>query len=305
MRRVTVLVPASTANLGPGFDCLGLALGLHNTVQMEALPHGLEVEVTGEGAAGLPGGPDNLILRAAERLFGRAGRRPAGLRLHARNHIPLSSGLGSSAAAVVGGLAAANALIDARLPREELLRMACDLEGHPDNAAPALFGGLVLVAAGAGAGDPPLMRPIPLGDLRQVAVALPALQLSTAQMRQALPEQVPLRDAVFNLGRAALTVEALRGGDYPLLREAMADRLHQPYRKRFIPGFDQAVTAARAAGAAGVALSGAGPALVAFAPSGHDRIARAMAAAFEAAGVPCSSFVLPVDSQGVQVSVAG
>jgi len=301
MKRVIVTVPASTANLGPGFDCLGLALGLHNTVEMQVLPQGLEVDIEGEGEGSLPGDASNLIVKAASKLFEKTGKQPPGMRLHAVNRIPLSSGLGSSAAAVIAGLAAANALVDGGLSREELLRLAYELEGHADNAAAALFGGLNLVSAGA---DELITRQVPVPDLK-VAIALPDLKLSTPQLREALPEQVPFCDAVFNLGRTALTIEALRTGDHELLGWSMADRLHQPYRKQFIPGFDAAVAAARRAGAAAVALSGSGPALIAFAPSGHERIAQAMALAFEEAGLAARAYALPVDQQGVRISVVG
>lgn len=301
MKRVIITVPASTANLGPGFDCLGLALGLHNTVEMQSLAQGLEVDIEGEGQDSLPSDPSNLIVRAASRLFEKTGKQPPGLRIHAINRIPLSSGLGSSAAAAIAGLAAANALVEAGLTSHEILRLAYELEGHADNAAAALFGGLNVVST---SGDELITRQAPAADFK-VAIALPALKLSTPLMREALPQQVPLGDAVFNVGRTALTIEALRTGDYELLGQAMADRLHQPYRKQFIPGFDGAMAAARRAGAAAVVLSGSGPALVAFAPSGHERIAQAMALAFEEAGLAARAYALPVDHQGLQLSAVG
>jgi homoserine kinase len=238
-------------------------------------------------------------VQAAEAVFARVGRRPEGLRVHALNGIPIGSGLGSSSAAIVGGLAAANALVEGRLSRDELLRLAHTIEGHPDNVAAALLGSLVLVSA---SGDELLARSLPVPTLR-VALALPDLRLSTAEARAALPDQVPHKDAVFNIGRALFTVQALVGGDYELLRFALADRLHQPYRKRLIPGYDAVVMEARKAGAAAVALSGAGPSLVAFAADRHWEIAAAMKAAFEANGLACRTFVLPVDRQGVQVQM--
>jgi len=198
-------------------------------------------------------------------------------------------------------VAAANALVDGRLGRDELLRLAHELEGHPDNVAAALFGGLTLVSA---SGEELLARALPVPALK-VALALPEVRLSTAEARAALPAQVALKDAVFNIGRALFTVQALTQGDYDLLRFAMADRLHQPYRKALIPGFDAVVMEARKAGAAAVALSGAGPALVAFAPDRHWDIAAAMKAAFEANSLACRTFVLPVDRQGVQVQMSG
>lgn len=301
MKKVSVTVPASTANLGPGFDCLALALGLRNTVEFYAIKQGLEIDVEGEGEERMALDTTNLIYRAAEAVFEKVGRRPEGLRIHAVNSIPVGSGMGSSSAAIVGGLAAANALVDGRLSRDALLRLAHALEGHPDNVAAAIFGGLTLVSA---SGDELLVKALPVSPLR-VVIALPDLKLSTAQARAALPEQVPLKDAVFNIGRAVFTVQALVEGNYELLRWAMADRLHQPYRKRLIPGYDAVVTEARKAGAAAVALSGAGPSLVAFAPDRHWEIANHMQAAFEANGLDCRPFVLPVDRQGVQVSVIG
>ena len=301
MKKVSVSVPASTANLGAGFDCLALALGLRNTVELWEINRGLEIDVEGEGDGRVPLDTTNLIVRAAEKVFEKTDRRPSGLRVHAANSIPLGSGMGSSAAAAVGGLAAANALVDGGLSRDDLLRMAYEMEGHPDNAAAALFGGLTLVSA---SGDELLVRSLAVPPLK-VVVALPDLRLSTAEARAALPEQVPLKDAVFNIGRALFTVQALTSGDSALLRWAIADRLHQPYRKKLIPGYDAVVAEARKAGAAAVALSGAGPSLVAFASDKHWEIAGAMKTAFEANGLACRTFVLPVDRQGIQISVTG
>lgn len=299
MKKVSVSVPASTANLGAGFDCLALALGLRNTVELYETKQGLEIDVEGEGAERVATDTTNLIYRAAQAVFERVGRRPAGLRLHAVNGIPVGSGLGSSSAAIVGGLAAANALVDGRLSRTELLRLATEIEGHPDNVAAAIFGGLTLVSA---SGEELLVESLSVPPLK-VVIALPNLRLSTAQARAALPQLVPLKDAVFNIGHAVFTVQALTSGDFDLLGWAMNDRLHQPYRKRLIPGFDAVAAEARKAGAVAVALSGAGPSLVAFAPERHGEIANAMKAAFEAHDLSCRTFILPVDRQGVQVSV--
>ncbi|MEK7786447.1 MAG: homoserine kinase, partial [Chloroflexota bacterium] len=283
--RVRVLVPASSANLGPGFDCLGLALGLYNTVEMTALDagEGLQVEVDGEGADRLSADSNNLIVRAANTLWEKPGLGPTGVRIKAHNDIPLGSGMGASAAAAVAGLAAANALAGGPLSRSDLLRLAYQLEGHPDNAAAALFGGLTMVSA---TGDELMHATLEVPPLK-VAIALPSVRLSTIEAREALPKNVPLQDAVFNIGRAAFVVRALQLGDYEMLGFAMTDKLHQPYRRKLIPGFDVAVSVARQAGAAAVALSGAGPSLAAFAPDHHWEIASAMKAAFESVGVTC------------------
>lgn len=301
--RVRVRVPASTANLGPGFDCLGLALGLYNTVEMNLLPAGagFQFEIEGEGADKLSADSSNLIVKAAQAVWAKTGNTPVDFSIRASNGVPLGSGMGSSAAAVVGGLVGANALCEGNLSRSDLLRLATDIEGHPDNAAAAIFGGLTLVSA---VEDELMHASLEVPPLK-VVIALPNVRLSTHDAREALPKQVSMKDAVFNLGRTAFVIQALQKGDYAMLSWAMADKLHQPYRRKLIPGFDAAVAAARTAGASAVALSGAGPSVAAFAPDKHWEIATAMQAAFESAGVSCRTFVLPVDRQGVQLSVVG
>jgi homoserine kinase len=293
-----VTVPASTANLGPGFDCLGLALDLHNTVEMTALESGLEVAIEGEGAAWLPRDGNNLVAKAAIHLWQQAGRQPTGFSLKITNQIPPGMGLGSSAAAIVGGLVAANVIIGEPFSRSEILRLAYRLEGHADNAAAALYGGLVVVSAD---GDEVLIDTIDVPPLR-IALALPDVQLSTRAARAVLPAHVPLGDAAFNIGRALFVARALQSGDYERLGRVMVDRLHEPYRRPLIPGFDAAKQAARKAGAAAVALSGAGPSIAAFAPGGHAQIAKAMKAAFEANGVKCRTLVLAADRRGTLIS---
>ena len=294
MTQFRVRVPASSANLGPGFDSVALALDLVNELEVEVTADGVNLTVEGEGQSALPRDASNLIVRAALRLFRELGAKPPGLRLRSNNRIPLGSGLGSSAAAIVAGLLTADAVVGARLARDELLKIASDLEGHLDNPAAAIYGGLVLV------GEGPLVCQVPIGDL-QVAVVVPNLDRPTIQMREALPPNVPLADAVFNLGRATMTVEALRRADYALLSRAMDDRLHQPYRIPSITGYEIARAAGLRAGAAGVALSGAGPGLIAFAPHGLTGIAEAISLAFHAQGLSARSFVLDPALEGAQI----
>lgn len=309
-----IRVPASVANLGPGFDSLALAVRLYNELEVQPLDAGLQLRIQGEGQATLPTDERNLIVRAARLLAERRGRSLPGLRLVCRNHIPLAAGLGSSAAASVAGLLAAEALLRdeaspegltsdsptssaapaAGPPRAELLALANQLEGHADNAAAALFGGLVIVGSDD---DRPIYHRVEPA-IRELLVVIPQLELSTQEMRKALPSQVALGEAAFNLGRAALTIEALRAGDYALLAEAMIDRLHQPYRQQHIPGFAEVVAAARQAGAAAVALAGAGPGLVAFAEQDLLQVGRAMVEAFDRRGVPARELLLQVDLQG-------
>ena len=294
LSKVSVSVPATTANLGPGFDCLGLALDLNNQVTFVKVGSGLTVEVSGEGAGTLPVDSSNLLFQAAERLFDRVGRRPAGLHVLQENRIPAGSGLGSSAAAVLGGILAANAITGGQLSQSDLLEMAVDMEGHPDNVAPALMGGLTIAVATDSGLTVERVTPAEL----QVAVVLPDFDLPTAEARRALPQSVPLADAIFNVGRVGLLVRALENGDYDRLAVAMQDRLHQPYRLALIPGMATAIEAGKDAGAAAVVLSGAGPSAIAFAPAGHDRIAAVMAEAFASHGLNSRSWVLAANRQG-------
>ncbi|OGO42484.1 MAG: homoserine kinase [Chloroflexi bacterium RBG_16_57_9] len=296
---ITVRVPATTANLGPGFDCLGLALTLYNRVEMDSLPSGLSIEIEGEGADSLPKDVFNLVYRSTHALFDRIGRRPPGIRLRLINAVPLMRGLGSSSAAVIGGLMAANTLAGAPLDQHSLLALATEIEGHPDNVAPALFGGLVAVSSHEGE----VLYARPAIAPLHVVVVTPDLQVSTAMARRILPTQVSRADAVFNVGRAVLVALALQAGDFDLLGRAMEDRLHQPYRARLIPGLDNVFEAARAAGAAGVAISGAGPSVVAFGPEKHEAIAQAMVNAFDTAGLNARSFILGIDTAGAQVEL--
>jgi homoserine kinase len=299
MSSVAIRVPASTANLGPGFDCLSLALGLYNKIYAQVAGEGIKLEIHGEGADRLPADRSNLLVRAVELGCQRIGVTWPGVCLRMVNHIPPRSGLGSSAATVVAGLVAANVLNGAPLSDGELLGLAREIEGHADNAAASLFGGLDVVNAGS---DEMVWARVPVGPL-VVVIALPMIDLSTSDMRRALPEVIPIADAAYNMANAALTVQALRDQDYAMLARVMKDRIHQPYRTMRIPGYDAVVDAACSAGAAAVVLSGAGPSMVAFAPAGHEGIAAAMRSAFRAASVEARTFVLPVDQQGVQVSL--
>ncbi len=287
---VHVRVPATTANLGPGFDVLGMALGLWNEIRVTLAPR-LHITLQGEGADVLPRDERNLVYRAMERVAAHLNQPLPPVHLDMINRIPLQAGLGSSSAAIVGGLRAATALLGASLSRDTLLRLAVEMEGHPDNVTPALYGGLVAVVMDAGE---PIVASFPLPDDLRVAVILPDVRVSTETARRMLPSTVPHRDAVFNVGHAVLTVHALARGDMGMLSRVMHDRLHEPFRKRLIPAFDEVVAAGRAAGAAAVIISGSGPALAAFAEEGHEAIAQAMVEAFARAGVAARWWVLDV-----------
>lgn len=302
---IIVRVPATTANLGPGFDALGLALDLWNEAEFMVDPlrsdpaQPVSVFSTGEGAGALPTDSTNLVARAALHLFDAAGKpAPAGLRIRCANCIPLGSGLGSSAAASVCGLMGANALLGSPFAVPDILRLATEIEGHPDNAAAAVLGGLALVASQEGR---LIARRVEVPPLA-VAVVVPDFDLPTHAARAALPGQFSLADAVFNLSRTALVVEALRSGDLDLLGQVMDDRLHQPYRLKRIPGAAEAMAAARAAGASAAALSGAGPSVIAFGQGDMQAMALAAQSAFHAAGLQARCWCLMTSAQGATVN---
>lgn len=292
--RVSVRVPATSANIGPGFDVLGLALGLHNEVTAEESDRVL-VTVEGEGAGALPTGPSNVVARAVRQAFELAGRPFRGVMLHCVNRIPPSRGLGSSAAAWVAGLVAGGALAGNALSREALLDAAARAEGHPDNVAAALLGGLTVSCA---SGDRITAISLPVPAAVGWVVLIPEAQGSTREARAVLPPTVSRADAVFNLQRVSLLLAALGGGRLDLLPTALDDRLHQPARWRLFPWLPAAVAAARSAGALGCVLSGAGPALLAAVEGPGDAVARAMETALRGEGRAGRAVALSVDGTG-------
>lgn len=298
---VRVQVPATTANLGPGFDCLGMALQLYNVVEMSRTTSGLIIEVQGEGAGDIARDESNVVYKAAMLVFNNVGYRPGGLKIKLINSIPVARGLGSSASAIVGGMIAANILSGGKLSQKELLSMACSMEGHPDNVTAALLGGMVISVPVEG--EVKCSKIDPPSGLRTV-VAIPDFTLSTKTAREILPQQIPLNDAVFNLGRVALLVAAMQKGDFSLLGTAMEDRLNQPFRSTLVPGMKKVLAAARLAGARGVTLSGAGPTLIAFADSNLELIAKVMRDTFKQNGVLARVMILdpsPVGARALEV----
>jgi len=307
LRHVVVEVPATTANLGAGFDALALALDLKDRFEVDLVPGAdLEVEVEGEGSA--PGeisrGPDDRFVVALETgLRWALGQLPSGLgwRIRMRNEIPLARGLGSSAAATVGGLVAADTFAGGRLNERRALTLAVELEGHPDNVAAALLGGFVVT--GMVEGRPETLRFDVPRDLRAV-VFVPDLRLSTATMRAVLPATVPHRDATFNVARVALGVAGLASGRVDMLRVLTEDRLHEPYRAEVYPALPGLIAAARGAGALGACLSGSGSSVIAFGDSVHGLAAvesALLAAAAEAELSGSVRIVMPRNAGAVAV----
>ncbi|MCC2334503.1 homoserine kinase [Cellulomonas wangsupingiae] len=306
---VRVRVPATSANLGPGFDALGLALGLHDEIEVRALgAPGVRVEVHGEGAGSVPDDETHLVVRALRAALDHVGAPQTGLHLVCRNRVPHGRGLGSSAAAVVGGILAARGLVEpGALDDDVALALATQFEGHPDNAAPALLGGLTVAWSDDATGDVAPVRAARLEvhrDLAPVAVVPPG-HLSTHAARGVLPARVPHADAAWQAGRAALLVEAL-GRRPDLLLPATQDRLHQGYRREVMPASLALVDALRAQGVAAV-VSGAGPTVLVLArraPGSQDGTDADAAVADAFGGVMAGWRVLrlPVDATGAEVT---
>lgn len=300
----TVRVPATSANLGPGFDALGLALDLVNTVRVEPCDR-VEVVVEGEGSGELAAGEANLVYQALARGAAHLGAPPPPVRLRCTNAIPLARGLGSSSAAIVAGLLAANELHGRALAAADLLALAVALEGHPDNVTPALLGGVrVCVQGQCGL----VQAPIPLARPLRAVLFVPDFPMATAEARGLLSATVPRADAIYNLGRTALLAAALAGGDYSLLAEATRDRLHQPARAALFPAMPSFFDAALEAGALGAFLSGAGSTLLALveaAGSGSADPARAVIDAFASTarqeGVRGRTLVAAISQEGAHV----
>jgi homoserine kinase len=297
---VVVHVPATTANLGPGFDCLGAALQLDNVFELRCLEGGgerFELIIEGSEGAHLRGGPDNLVYRAAQRVWKEAGEEPVGIEARVRLAVPPARGLGSSATAIVAGLIGANALVGEPLSREKLLELAIDIEGHPDNVVPSLVGGLCMTARAASH----RWRVVRCewSPLVAAVVAIPAIRLTTSEARRAMPKAIPVSDAVVNLGSLTLLLHGLRTGNGDLITDGMHDRLHEPYRWGLIPGGRQVREAAIEAGAWGCVISGAGPSLLALCPAdAAEPVGRAMVRAWHKAGVESRSEPLAVQQEG-------
>jgi homoserine kinase len=299
---VRVRVPATSANLGPGFDALGLALGLHDEIQARVIPAGLSIEVTGEGAGLVDAaGEAHLVVRAMRAAFDSLGRgQPPGIALSCVNQIPHGRGLGSSAAAIVAGILAARALAGVRDGSNDgdVLTLASQVEGHPDNVAPCLYGGLTIAWMADGAARAVRLDPLP----RIMPVAIVAsTPVSTEVARGLLPAQVPHGDAARNAGRAALLVAALTARPDALL-EATEDRLHQDFRAPAMPATHELVGQLRAAGVPAV-VSGAGPSVLAFLTSdeGLDRLDSTV----KETGIEWRISPLDIERQGASVEPGG
>ena len=298
-RQVTVRVPATTANLGPAFDCMGMALCIWNEIDVR-LGETIRptVRITGQGEDSLPQDDSNLVYRAYSRLLQETGRSLPVPVITCRNEIPLERGLGSSAAAIVGGLVAANHLAGSPLSPQEIMPLAVELEGHPDNVAPALLGGIRIIVPGP---ESLIAAPVPLpADLRAV-LFIPEVSISTADARAVMPATVSLNDALFNVGRTALLVNALTTGRLQDLKAATEDRLHQPHRSHLLPAMRLIIQEALKGGALGAFVSGSGSTVLALAQGHEMSVAYEMAEMARKTNVPGRAIITFPSEKGAYV----
>lgn len=300
-KRFHVAVPATTANIGSGFDVLGLALSLYNEAvftadESRAFPD-VTITAEGEGLAEMSRGADNVVLQAMNRTAERVGRPLPGGTLHLVNRIPFARGLGSSSAAIVCGAALANLYFGSPLSKADLLSVAADMEGHPDNAAPAVYGGFVIsMMDEAGVRG----EKVSVASNWRAVAAVPDFELLTEKARQALPDRYSRTDAVHNVGAVSFLLAAFFLKNPAYLKIGLADRLHVPYRLPLIPGGQAVMDLAEEAGAYGATISGSGPTMIAFAPRGRTaEVGEAMRAGFAFAGIESRIEVLDFDDQGV------
>ncbi len=263
MKNRTIMVPATSANIGPGFDCLGLALDLYNEIEYELVgdPGDFEVEIIGEGQESLSSGKENLVYFSYKKTFDFVKKSPLGIKIKQINRIPLSRGLGSSSAAIVGGIVLADEVMGNILSLDEMLKIAVEIEGHPDNVAPALLGGFVVSFK---ENDDIISKKINVPEEISSTVIVPEFHLSTKDSRGVLPKSVSMEDAVYNISRASLLISSLITEDYNMMKSAFGDKLHQNYRAKLIPGLLQVIEEAGNMEVLGTTLSGAGPSIIIY-----------------------------------------
>ena len=307
--RFTVKVPATSANLGPGFDCMGIALNVFNEMTVE-VGRPFSVRIEGESASLLPADERNSVVQTIHRVFERVGatNAPREWALSLLNHIPVASGLGSSATAIVGGILLANAMLkryepERTMTRSEQFDFATELEGHPDNVTPALQGGACVVCIDDYGAQ---TFPLPIPPNLHFVVATPYFMLPTEESRHVVPKQVSRADAVYNISQAARLVAALASGNLDWLRIGFGDRLHEPYRRPLIPGFDEVHRTAIRAGAVTTTLSGAGPSVLAWCDNDGTawQVADQITLTWREHNVPCRTEVYQVCTAETKVQVS-
>lgn len=309
--KVSVKVPATTANLGPGFDCMGMALPVYNTVTIEetVLPGtGVEINVISEGDKAdelslehIPMDENSIIYKAVELLYNSIGQTPSELKITIHTQIPVARGLGSSASVIVGGLLAANELLGHPADEAALLSIATEVEGHPDNVTPAIVGGLVLTSSEDDGSI--VYRKLEWPKEWSITVCIPEYELATDISRSVLPKEVPIQDAVFNAKRLGMFVHALHTKDSALMKLALKDKLHQPYRMKLVPGLEKITENLKhEENVLGCVLSGAGPAILVISEKNNlDKIKSIVRDTWNDLNVKAEILTLPVEEQGAQI----
>lgn len=300
---IKVRVPATTANLGPGFDSLGIALNLYNYFIIEEIEEGLEtinIEQSSGRSLEIPLS-ENLFVKAMEKVYQRLNKKMDGLKVTEEINIPFARGLGSSASAVVAGLLAANYILGKPLKEEELMEIAVDMEGHPDNVLPAFKGGFIVNVI---TDDGLVHKKLEITEELSFIVLIPDFELKTEDVRKVLPTKISYTDAIYNLSRVALLTASFYDKDFKILKTAMEDRLHQDYRSRLIPGFYQLMDAAYNEGAIGFALSGSGPSVLAIAEQNANNIGKVMVDEYKKQGISSKFLIKTVDNYGCKVTVS-
>ena len=296
-KNLTIKVPASSANIGPGFDCLALALDIWNTITVSSGDN--TVSINGYGKEFLTKNQSNLILKSFHRIFQETGQSPPSVHFECENNIPIGKGLGSSAASVIGGLIAGNQLLNNPFTNNQILSFASDIEGHPENAAAALLGGFQIVIKSP---NTLLTSEVHLKESMKAILFIPEIEMPTAESRKVLKSTISRDDAIFNIGRAALLVNALSLGDLELLSTATEDRLHQPARQKIFLPMSNLFNAAKNSGALAYFLSGAGSTVIAFAQEKEFTIGYEMADAASKSGIDGEIRISELSKQGTYIS---
>jgi len=309
--KISVKVPATTANIGSGFDCLGMALPLYNTITIEetVLPGtGIEINVLNDNASEddlltehIPLDENSIIYKAVELLYNSIGQTPSELKITVQSQIPIARGLGSSASVIVVGLLAANELLGRPADEVALLSIATEVEGHPDNVTPAIVGGLVLSSQEDDGTI--LYRKLDWPEEWAITVCVPDYELSTDISRSVLPKEVPMEDAVFNAKRLGMFIEAVNTKDTDLMKYALQDRLHQPYRMKLVPGLEQIIENLKhEENVIGCVLSGAGPSILIISHKNNlDKIKSIVKETWESMNVKVNIMTMPVEKDGAQI----
>ncbi len=296
---IRLRVPASSANMGAGFDTLGIALGLYNRMEIEEISAGVEI-INQNTQSFVPRDKNNLIYRAMLYLFDNVGYRPRGYRIIQNSRIPMTRGLGSSSACIIGGMLAANIISGRTLSYSEIIHLASKMEGHPDNVGPALYGGFCVSLTDR---NETIVKSTKINENIKFAVIIPDFFVATKKSRGVLPSKVNFCDAVYNIGHASMFQAAMLSGDMRALRLGVNDRLHQQYRKNYVEGMEDIFEKTYLLGSNATYLSGSGPTILSVLSGNYERFRRGMSEYFREESLRWKCMILPIDNVGAVVSI--